>query len=121
MPADPAYEVRTIDRLIAVVNHGDDGTEVNRLYRQIMEKLRHNANEFGGKHKAQLSITIDFQIDDRGSIDVAVASKAKLPGRPVNKERFFLAQDDVLTLQDPARESLFPGSDLGRRATAAAE
>jgi hypothetical protein len=39
---------------------------------------------------------------------------SKLPKRPVIKERFFMSPENVLTLQDPARDSLFPGADLGR-------
>lgn len=113
--ADAAYEVRTIDRLIACLNHGDDASEANRLYRQIMEALRNNVNDYGGKHKAQLALTFDFQIDAKGAVDVALASKAKMPPKPVNRERFFIAPDDVLTLQDPMRDSLFPGIDAGRR------
>lgn len=53
--ADPAYEVRTIDRLIAVANHGDDGAEATRLYRQVMDALAQNIIECGGKHKASLT------------------------------------------------------------------
>lgn len=88
-----AYEIFSVDRLIALSNHGDDVAEANRLYRDIVERLRHNVNEYGGKHKARLDIAIEFAIDAKGGIDVAITPKAKLPGRPVNKERFFLAAD----------------------------
>ena len=111
---DAAYEVRTVDRLIAVLNQGDDGAEATRLYRDIMDRLANNVHEHGGKHKGQLILTIEFVADAKG-LDVALTSKAKLPGKPVIKERFFMSAANVLTLQDPARESLFPGADLGRR------
>lgn len=122
--ASAAYEVRTVDRLIAVNNHGDDGAEANRLYAQIMAELRRQIAEYGHpgqKIKASLSIAIDFTADHQGAIDVAITTKARLPAKPANKERFFLARDDILTLQDPARDSLFPGSDLGRARRAEAE
>lgn len=83
-----------------------------------MAELRRASAEYGHpglKLKASLALTIDFTADHQGAIDVAITTKAKLPGKPANKERFFLAREDVLTLQDPARDSLFPGSDLGRR------
>ena len=117
---DGAYEVRTVDRLLAVLNHGDDAAEANRLYGQVVEALRRAGNEYGGKHRASLTLAIDFSIDANGGIDVAITAKAKLPGKPPNRERFFLAPEDVLTLKDPARDSLFPGSDLGRRGGAPA-
>lgn len=56
--SNPAYDVPTIDRLIAVNNHGDDGEECNRLYRQIMGEIRRQIAEYGhpgAKIKASLS------------------------------------------------------------------
>lgn len=111
---DPAYEVQTVDRLVAVLNTGDENAEASRLYREIMDRLAHNIQEHGGKHKGQLVLTIDFVADAKG-LDVSLTSKAKVPGRPVQKERFFMSDRNTLTLQDPARDSLFPGDDLGRR------
>lgn len=110
---DHAYEVRTVDRLIAVLNHGDDGAEATRLHTDIMARLAQNIQEHGGKHKGSLTLTIEYVADAKG-LDVSLTAKAKLPGRPVTKERFFMTPDNRLTLQDPARDSLFPGSDLGR-------
>lgn len=115
--ADAAYEVRTVDRLIAVLNSGDDGAEATRLYREIMDRLAKNIQDHGGKHRGQLTITVDFLADAKG-LDVAMTAKAKLPGKPVIKERFFMSPDNTLTLQDPARDSLFAGADLGRRRAA---
>ena len=109
-----AYEVRTIDRLVAVLNGGDDGAEATRQYREIMDRLAHNIQEHGGKHKAKLTLTIEFAADAKG-LDVAMVSKATLPAKPVLKERFFMSEQNTLTLQDPARDSMFPGVDLGRR------
>lgn len=111
--SDPAYEIKTVDRLIAVLNSGDDGAEATRQYREIMDRLAHNIVEHGGKHKGQLTLIVDFVADAKG-LDVCLTSKAKLPGRPVIKERFFMSEKNTLTLQDPARESLFTGADLGR-------
>jgi hypothetical protein len=112
--AEPnAYQVRTVDRLIAVVNHGDDGAEATKQHEAILDRLAMLTAEHGGKHKAKLTLTIEYTADPRG-LDVSITAKATIPGRPVMKERFFLTRDNRLTLQDPARDSLFPGVDLGR-------
>ena len=111
-----AYEIQTIDRLIAVNNHGDDGAEATRLYREIMGALATNVADYGGVHKAQLTLVIDFSADSKG-LDVTLQVKAKMPAKPVIKERYFMSPDNVLTLQDPARDTMFPGADLGRRST----
>jgi hypothetical protein len=113
---DPAYEIRTVDRLVAVLNQGDDGSEATRHYRDIMARLAELQQEHGGKHKGQLTLTFDFAGDAKG-VDVTLTVKSKIPGRPILKERYFLSETNVLTLQDPARETLFPGADLGRRKT----
>lgn len=111
---DPAYEVKTVDRLIAVLNSGDENAEATRLHRSIMDRLASNITDHGGKHKGQLVLTIDYIADAKG-LDVSVTAKAKIPGKPVIKERFFMSDKNELTLQDPARDSMFSGLDLGRR------
>lgn len=112
--ADPAYEVQTVDRLIAVLNSGDEGAEATRQYREIMDRLANNIQEHGGSHKAELAIKIKFAADPKG-LDVTIETTAKMPKRPVIKERFFMSEKNTLTLQDPAKDSLFEGADLGRR------
>jgi len=115
MPGDPAYEIQTADRLLAVINGGDDAGEATRQYRMINTVLADFVEQHGGKHKAELVLKFSFTIDPRGT-DVSLDITSKLPKRPVVKERLFVDRSrGVLTLQDPARDSLFPGSDLGRR------
>ena len=63
---------------------------------------------------AQLIIKVDFAADAKG-LDVSIACESKLPKRPIIKERFFMSEKNTLTLQDPAKDSLFEGADLGRR------
>jgi len=111
---DPAYEVKTVDRLVAVLNTGDDGAEATRQYRNIMETLAGYIQEHGGKHKGELTLKLSFNADAKG-LDVQMDVSYKLPKRPVIKERFFMSPNNTLTLQDPARDSMFPGADLGRR------
>lgn len=117
--SDPAYEVKTVDRLVAVLNSGDDGAEATRQYRNIMDTLASYIQEHGGKHKGELTLKIAFTADAKG-LDVQMDVSSKLPKRPVLKERFFMSPGNVMTLQDPARDSLFPGADLGRQRRAAA-
>lgn len=118
---DDAYQVRTVDRLIAVNNHGDDGAEATKQHEAIMDRLAELISEHGGVHKAKLVLTIDYAADHRG-LDITIGIKSTLPGRPKIKERFFMSRDNRLTMQDPGRESLFPGVDMGRvRREAASE
>lgn len=114
MAGDQAYEIQTIDRLIACLNHGDEGAEATRLYREIMERGAQMQADHGGTHKAELTIKIKFSFDPKG-VDVAIVPSAKIPPRPTTKERFFVSEKGTLTMQDPARDSMFPGADLGRR------
>jgi len=110
-----AYEIQTVDRLIAVLNNGDDGADATRDYRTLVETLGSYVENYGGTHKGKLTLTISFAADAKG-IDVAIESKATSPKRPVLKERFFATEKgDGLTARDPARGTLFEGDDLGRR------
>lgn len=110
---DPAYELKTVDRIVAVLNNGDENAEATRLHSEIMDRLANNIQEHGGKHKATLTLTIEYSADPKG-IDVSLVCKAKVPAKPIQKERFFMSEKNTLTLQDPARDSMFAGSDLGR-------
>ena len=116
--SDSAYEVRTVDRLVAVLNSGDDGAEATRQYRNIMDTLASYIQEHGGKHKGELTIKIAFTADEKG-LDVQMDVTSKLPKLSVIKERFIMSPENTLTLQHPARDSLFPGTDLGRARRAA--
>ncbi len=118
--ADAAYEVQTVDRLIAVLNQGDEGAEATRLYRSIMDTLAAYVADHGGEHKAELKISVKFKADAKG-VDVSISSDAKLPKKPITKERFFMSDKNTLTLKDPGHDSLFPGTDMGRAKRPAAE
>jgi hypothetical protein len=108
-----AWQVPTVDRLVAVINSGDDGAEATRQHHAILAAINENQREFGGKHKAKLLLEIGYEGDAKG-VDISLKVTAKLPLRPVLRERYYLTRDNVLTLQDPARDTLFAGDDLGR-------
>jgi hypothetical protein len=116
---DRAYELQTVDRIIATLNGGDDGADATRDYRSIIETLGSHIQNYGGTHKAKLVLTIDFAADSKG-VDVALTSKATLPKRPVLKDRLFMTEKgNALTAKDPAKGTFFEGADLGRRRAAA--
>lgn len=118
--SDAAYEVQTVDRLVATINAGDDGNDATQDYRRLMETLNKYVEDYGGKHKGSLTIKLEFAADPKG-VDVTMTSQATLPKRPTNKERFFISERGTLTLKDPGRDTLFPGADMGRKARRDAE
>lgn len=110
---NPAYELRSVTRVIQTLNHGDDLRAVDAFYQQLVGTLVDRVERFGGKHKGEISFKLMFVADEKG-IDVALISGKKEPARPVLRERFFATEDNVLSVQDPARGELFEGHDLGR-------
>jgi hypothetical protein len=110
---DKAWEIRTPDRLIATINHGDDGAIATQEFNNLMELLATRVSRYHGKHKGQFSIVIDLAADENG-VDVTMHTKIKEPPRPVIRERMFLTDEGRLTMQDPARDTMMPGTDLGR-------
>lgn len=112
---DRAYELQSIDRLVAVINNGDDGSDATKNYRALVSTLSDYVERYKGRHKGKLTLTIDFEATEKG-VDLSLASAVKLPARPKNKDRYFVtAGGDRLTAQDPAKETLFPGANLGRQ------
>jgi hypothetical protein len=112
MADSTAYEYQTVDRLIAVLNNGDDGAAITDDYRTLVKKLGDPA--FGEKRKGKLTIEIEFTADAR-AVDVVITSKVKEPQRPKIKDRLFhSSRGDTLTARDPGRDTMFAGQDLGR-------
>lgn len=111
--SNPAYELRSVTRIIQTLNHGDDLRAVDAFYQRLVGTLVDRVERFGGKHKGEITLKLTFNIDEKG-IDVAMASSVKEPPRPTLRERFFAAEGNILTVQDPARGELFEGQDLGR-------
>lgn len=116
--ADAAYEIQTVDRLVAVINQGDDGADATKDYRNLIDTLSSYVENHGGTHKGKLVLTVSFTADQKG-IDVSLASEAKMPKRPVLKERYFLSDKGTLTAKDPGRGTMFEGADLGRKGASA--
>lgn len=113
MAGNPAYELRSITRIMQTLNHGDDLRAIDAFYRQLIGTLVDRVERFGGKHKGEISLKMVFTADEQG-VDVALGSNLKEPARPIFRERFFATEDHILTVQDPARGELFEGHDLGR-------
>lgn len=116
MAGEKAYEIPTVDRLIATINGGDDGAEISKEYHALIEKLADPA--YGDKRKGKMTISIDFAADAKG-VDVLVTSKVSAPVRPKTKDRLFVsASGDSLTAKNPNNNTFFEGDDLGRRRAA---
>ena len=109
-----AYEIRTVDRLLAVLNDGDENEHATRLYQQAMSHLDDYVQKYGGTHKAKLTVEIELVQDPKG-VDVAITAKATLPAPPKTKQRFFSTAKGTVTAMDPGKDSLFPGTDMGRK------
>lgn len=117
---DKAFEIQTVDRLIAVVNNGDDGADATQEYRSLMQKLDTYTTNYGGKHKGKIVITINLAQDAKG-VEVTVETKVTDPRRPKYAEHLFSTGNGTLTTKDPARGTMFEGADLGRRRAMPAE
>lgn len=110
-----AYEVGSVTQLLMVNNDGDDLAHANLEYRRIMTSINEHVEEFGGTAAGELTLKFKFKGDAKG-VDVAIESAKKLPKHPSTEARYFVTrQGDGLTLQNPNRETMFPGADLGRR------
>lgn len=118
-PNDRAYEIRSVDRMLAVLNHGDDCEDATRDYRQLVAALKEHVERYGGNTKGKMILTFDFVADARG-VDVAMNVTTKIPARPRIKDRYFISEcGETLTGKDPGKETLFPGADMGRKRPAA--
>lgn len=109
-----AYEVRTIDRLMAVLNDGDDCNAASTKLRQLIAELEEYQESHGGKHKGAMTLKFTFTRDAKG-MDVQMDFTIRSPPRPVLKDRLFVTERGDLTRKDPGKGTMFEGYDMGRR------
>lgn len=109
-----AYEVASLAQLLTVNNDGDDLAHADVEYHRLMATINEHVSEFGGEAGGELTLKFKFKGDAKG-VDVAIETTRKVPKHPANKARYFVApKGDTLTMQNPNRETMFPGADLGR-------
>ncbi|WP_395831163.1 hypothetical protein [Elstera sp.] len=110
-----AFQLRTVTQLIERANGGDDFDGLNKEMNEVVESLQTQiCDHHVDTAKGSLTITIDFTADRKG-LDVKISSKTKKPNRPSTKDRFFITDDNRISLRDPARGTMFEGANLGRR------
>lgn len=112
-PDDRAYQMRSLPQVLGRLNNGDDLDDVDKDMQHLLDRLSRHIENYGGTAKGSLTITLEFQQDHKG-IDLAVTSKVTVPKRPKTKDRFFVTEDNVLTLRNPNKGTMFEGQDLGR-------
>lgn len=113
--SNPAYELPTLARLLETHNQGDDAHAINEKMRELLRQLGDHSAEHNGTAKGTIAVSVTFAVDRKG-VDVEIGFTHKAPPRPKTRDRYFLTErGDGLTLMDPARDTMFAGSDLGRR------
>lgn len=113
-PDDRAYQMRSLPQILSRLNNGDDLDDLDKDLAHVLDRLSRHIENYGGTAKGKLSITLNFTQDHKG-IDVSIESKMTVPNRPPVKDRFFLTDENVLTLRNPNKGTMFEGQDLGRR------
>jgi hypothetical protein len=114
-----AYDIPSIVQLLNVHNNGDDAARITEQYHELVNQCSDLVAEHGGTAKGKLTVTFEVIADQKG-LDLAIVPKLSLPGPPKIKSRYFPTRDRRgLTLMDPARDTMFPGANLGRRGIAA--
>lgn len=109
-----AFQLRTVTQLIERTNGGDDFDGLNKDMNKIVESLQTQiCDHHVDTAKGSLTITIEFTADRKG-LDVVINSKVKTPNRPVTKDRFFVTDNNWITLRNPNKGTMFEGQDLGR-------
>lgn len=116
--SDPAYLVRSVDKLLALHDDGDELKRINEDLAAAMEEMavRHGDNE---KAKAKLVITFDMETHNKG-VSIAVSHELKMPKRPANKSEFFVTDDNQITTQNPRQREMFTGRNMNAGGVTAA-
>lgn len=92
------------------IQHLEKGSLHSDLTDQVQEcvnKIAEHAAEYGGTHKAKLTIEIEFKLNDGDRVvEVQANSKTNLPKKKRGRGGlFFCHPDGHLTLQDPRQRS----------------
>lgn len=103
---DSQAAARTFDRFIAMLEDGDFNADLSEELKRISEELQSFQENFGGKPKAQLAITVKFTLD--GAVfDIVSDFKTTLPHAKRAKSVAWAAPDGTFSPENPRQMNLF--------------
>ena len=88
------------------IDEGAFHAELSGATRELVTSLNEFANRFHRNGKGELTITLAFDVDEKGVTSVVGGFKAKLPKIPKAKSQFFLTAGGNLTLENPRQQKL---------------
>ncbi|MFY8092214.1 MAG: hypothetical protein ACOVN0_01915 [Niveispirillum sp.] len=115
---DPAYQIRTISRLLDVHDDGDTQAKINEDLQKAMDDMV-DRQQNGEKAKAKLVITVDLETTPK-EVTVTLSHELKLPKRPAAKTVFFMDDDNRLTTKNPRQREMFGGKGMSTHGNTAA-
>lgn len=113
-PTNNAYEVRSLARLIGIVNDGDS-LAADEDYHKLMARLSEHVERHGSATRGSITLKLDISADPKG-VDVVLTHAFAIPKSPTAKTRFFVTdRGDDLTAKNPNQKTMFEDVNLGRK------
>lgn len=115
---DPAFQIRTISRLLDIHDDGDTQAKINEELQKAMDDMVERQQN-GEKAKAKLVITVDLEATPK-DVGVTLSHELKLPKKAPAKTSFFMDDDNRLTTKNPRQREMFDGKRMAPTGNTAA-
>ena len=113
LPND-AFQIRSIDRLIATLQGGDLAHDANSKLARLLEELAGAIANGAKSATGSLTIKLSFAADKSGVVKVSGDVNSKEPPPDKAEQPFWLTEDNRLSAVNPQQGRLFEGVEGGR-------
>ncbi|PLX36974.1 MAG: hypothetical protein C0605_07855 [Hyphomicrobiales bacterium] len=102
----------TFGQFLQMLEDGELHEDLSNKLLQINETLNQHFQDYGGKPKAQLDLSIKFSLE-RGAFTIEPSFKTKLPEAPRGKTVAWSTKDHRFTPANPAQLNMFGVREVG--------
>ncbi len=102
----PPPKLRGLDDLVGLADNGQYLPDLLQRNDQLVLAIQQFSQTYGAKAKGKLTITIDYEVDRFGQINLGVTDKVTRPTAPKAKAIAWTLDDGSLTVANPNQRAM---------------
>lgn len=102
-------ELRSLDQMLSLFDAGEFQHDLLQDFQDLLVGLKDHQLEFGGKPKGNITLTVSFEMQRSGDVDMAATKTVAPPKKPPASAAAFVTPDGYLTLHSPLLSRMHGG------------
>ncbi|APZ53713.1 hypothetical protein [Salipiger abyssi] len=103
------FELRTFEQQLALLDQGAFLTEMQDKLRELQVTLREYQQAYGGKPKGTLTLTLQYQLQKSGDVELTGTFDTKAPKAPAASGVAYADDQGRLSLYSPMMKQMQSG------------